>query len=424
MTTFQETLKIVLDKIPILDIEQKPPAECLGQVLAEDICSRFDLPTLDSAMPDGYAVRSEDIVNASRTNPVVLRIIDTARAGGISNKEVVPGTAIRIMTGSVVPAGADCVVRFEDTDEPDNKCGPNPGNPTAVKIYISLKSGTNIARAGTSTRRGTRILSCGKVLGIAQLSVITTLGIDSIKVYRRPRVSIISTGDELVSPGQPLSPGKSYDSNSLALTTLVSHVGGLPRFCGIAGDTEDSLQARIQSALPADVIITSGGASKGDFDLVRTMIKKNGQLHMARINIGPGASFSFGEYHCQPATSVPFFVLSGPSSGCLINFETLVRPAILKMLGYTDLKHPIIEAVAEDEIPGKRSMGLAKWTRLQKNNGRYSVVLNHSPEAGPMGTIVNSNSLTLIFEGEEVRTGDIVQVLPLDWTLGESSFSD
>ena len=418
MTSYPEALKIVLEQINTLEIEEKPLGECLGQVLAEDIYSDYSLPLMDTSGPDGYAVRSADIKGAGKNTPALLNIIEVVRAGVMPKNKVTAGTAIRIMTGSIVPEGADCVVRFEDTDEPANKSGPNINNPTKVKIFVDQKSGTNVNKAGKNIKKGTLVLTKGCVIGPAQFSVLTTIGKNVVKVYRRPVIAVISTGDELIEPGQPLTPGKAYDCNTGTVKALIEHYGGIPKICEIARDTKESLLATIRKGLSADAIITSGGVSKGDYDLVRLILEQAGKVFLARINMGPGASFAFGEYHVQSKGKtriVPVFGLSGPPAGCMINFETMVRQALLKMLGFSNTEHPLIEAIAEDAMPEKRQMAFVCWTDLRLVNGQYRVRFNLNSEKGPLFSLANTNSLTIVPIDGEVKAGDRVQVMPLNW---------
>ena len=408
MLTYAEALKTVMENISPLEAEEKPLTRAWGQVLAEDVCSELDFPMYDTARPDGYAVKSEDIEGADRDHPVVLRIIETVRAGYMPRRRVVPHTTIRIMTGSVVPEGADCVVRFEDTDEPGDKNGPNPANPKEVKIFVSLSSGANVGRAGSNTRKGSLVVPRGTVIGPAQISAVCAVGRTKVKVIRRPVISVTTTGDELVRPGRPLPPGKAYDCNNAAIRALIIHYGGTPRDLGTSRDREADLTLKMQKGLAADAIVTSGGVSKGDFDLVRLVLGKLGKVLFSRIQMGPGASFAFGL--CQKQTTdgrniaIPVFALSGPPAGCLNNFETLVRPALLKMRGITTWEHPAVEAVAEDSVSGKKPMSFIQWTSLEKVQQEYHVKLNN--QEGLFSSLATANSLTIIPAGREVRAGE------------------
>lgn len=354
MISYADALKTVTENINLMPVEDKIITQCAGQVSAEDIYSNYSLPMTRTGGPDGYAVRAKDISVADKDHPVILRIIGTIRAGFLPKKSIIPGTAMRIMTGSAVPDGADCVVRFEDTDEPGGKNGPNPNPPSKVKIYVALKHGENIRPAGGNVSKGTQVMPKGTAIGPAQISVLAGIGKTRIKVYRRPVFAIIATGDELINNTQQLSPGKSFNSNSAAIASLVNHYGGIPRVLGIARDRESSLSIKIRQALSADAIITTGGVSMGDYDIVRLFMEKNGKLLCAKLRMGPGASFAFGLIKSPPKnTFIPFFGLAGPPIGALNNFETLVRPALMKMMGFRNIEHPVIEAIADDDVPVK-----------------------------------------------------------------------
>ena len=416
--TFKQALETILSHVQVLNQVELTLSKSLGHVTSEDVCSDIDLPMSDLSGPDGYAVRSSDITHASHTRPVTLNIIETVRAGYLPHLQVTPGTAIRIMTGSVIPRGADCVVRFEDTDEPKNKNGPNPNEPKKVKIYIPETPGSNIRKAGYQIQKGMVVLPRESIIGPTQISALAAIGKLRIKVIRKPAVAVIPTGDELVRLGRPLMPGKVYDCNALALKSLITYYGGIPKMLGIARDTEDSLVAKILKGLEADAIITCGGVSRGDYDLVRLVLGKVGKVVFSRIKMGPGASFAFGLANKAPRNGnyhpIPIFALSGPPNGCVINFETLVRPALLKMRGLKSLEHPVVEAVAEHSVSGQKPMILVRWTDLEKAGKEYRVKLNNAE--GLLASIATANSLTLIPEKAEIKAGDRISVWPFSWS--------
>lgn len=420
MTSYQEAVEMILECIGATEVVEQSLVTCLNQVAAEDVFSPFDLPRTDTAGPDGYAVKSSDIVTAGRDNPVALEIIGAVQAGGLPNKEVRHGTAVRIMTGSVMPKGADCVVNFENTDEPGDKSGPNPANPKQVRIHVAAAQGFGVRVAGSDSSKGELIVAKGTAIGPGQIAALAAHGMSCVKVYRRPVVAIISTGNELIPPGRPLPPAKTYDSNTAALATLIRHYGGTPKVIGIARDTLRSVEGKIRKAMTADAVITSGGASRGDYDLIRLALGRIGTQVFSRINMGPGASVAFGLIDTPGGDgvngSIPLFALAGPPSGCLVNFETLVRPALLKMLGYVDVRHPEIEAEALDDSPSARRMAFARWSRLQKTDGRYQVRLDGA--MGSFPSIAASNALTIIPEGFSFKAGETIPVLPLDWKIG------
>lgn len=419
MISYEDALKKVLENACVLRAERRPVLESTGQVSAENVFSDLDLPQTDISGPDGYAVRSSDLAAARADNPVTLRITGAARAGRATKKVVRAGTAIRIMTGSVIPRGADCVVRFEDTDEPRNKNGPNGDNPSTVKIYAAAAQGEGIRRSGSIVKKGTMALSKGTVIGPAQISSLLSIGKTWVTVIRRPVVTVIATGDELISPDRQLSPGKTYNCNAAAIASLVTHYGGIPRIVGVARDNAASILEKIQRGMDSDAIITSGGISQGDYDLVRFILGKVGTIVFSRIKMGPGAGVVFGLIRRPPVrgrnAAVPVFALAGPPAGCLINFETLVRPALLRMRGLTRVNHPAVEATAADTAANHKGIPLVKWTYLEEMNGRYRVVMNVAGNTGSLTSIATANSLTILPEGSLVEAGDTIQVLPLDW---------
>jgi molybdopterin molybdotransferase len=419
MLSYDDAVKTILDNVRKSDAVNKPLLDCVGHVAAEDMYADFDLPQLPISGPDGYAVRSQDIKWASPHNHVILRISATARAGCILKRTLNPGTAIRIMTGAVLPNGADCVVRFEDTDEPADKNGPNKNNPSKVRIYVAARPGDNIRPAGSHVRKGTLILPKGTLIGPAQISALAAIGKKSLEVVRRPVIAVIATGDELVSLGNPLAPGKTYNCNTAAIASLVAHYGGIPKILGIARDSEAALISKIRRGMGSDVIITSGGVSKGDYDLVRLVLGKLGKLVFSRIKMGPGAAVAFGVINRPSANGkdpvIPVFSLAGPPAGCLINFETLVRPALLKMCGLTTVAHPLVEAIALDSVPEKKRIAFVKYTHLQEMDGKYGVTFNIDKKISMLASMAAANSLTIIPEGSVVKAGDKIQVLPLNW---------
>jgi len=416
MIQYQEALNTILDNVQKMESEEKLLLEAQGQVLAEDIVAPCDLPRLATGIPDGYAVRSEDIQGASKEHPVTLRIIGAVRAGQVPRKAVKPRTAIRTMTGSVTPEGSDCIVRFESTDEPGDKNGPNLLYPTHVKVFAPVAAGSGITQPGTLIKKGALVVPKGTVIGPPQVSVITQLGRVKVEVVRRPIIAILSSGDELVKPGTPLSPGKIYDCNSGALATFVRYYGGIPKILGIARDNEASLVDKITRGMEADAIISSGGVSKGDYDLTRLIIARLGTLFFSRVNMAPGAAVAFGLLSKKSSGKLtPLFALSGPPMGSMVNFETLVRPALLKMLGREDVTHPSIEARATETIPEKNSMAFVKWTKVNKTEKGHQVAF--APGAkGILSTLAGANSLTIIPPQTAVDTENSIEVLPLNWS--------
>lgn len=419
MTHHGEIVQRIWDQLSPLEVIKQPLTDCVGLVLAEDRYATFDLPRVPCSGVDGYAFKSADTVSASREQPVTLAVIESIRAGVLPRKEVVSGTAARIMTGAMVPKGADCVVRFEDTEDPGNQYGVSPERPGSVGIVGAAEPWDNIRRPGSFSKKGALIVPKGGVIGPAQLAALTAHGITVLKVVRRPVIAILSTGDELVRAGRPLGTGKAYDCNATALAALVSRYGCIPKVLGIARDNMDSVLSKLRRGLATDALITSGGASRGDYDLIRLVLENKGRVVCSTSTIGGGGLFTFGllnsGFEPDAAPNIPVFALPGSPSGCLINFEMLVKPALFKLLGHRSFERPQVEAEALDSFPGSRKTAVLKWSKLEENNGTAKVRLKSPDECGMFASIAAANSLTLLPGGTRTNSGDTMQVVPLDW---------
>ncbi|MCH7811745.1 MAG: molybdopterin molybdotransferase MoeA, partial [Chloroflexi bacterium] len=275
MISVEEALERILSYFERLQPEETPALDAMGQVLATDVVATFDIPPLDNTAMDGYAVRAADTESASESSPARLRVTGEVAAGYIYDGEVTPGTAVRIMTGAPIPRGADTVVPFEETDEESAKAASGSvtaGAPAEVQILKAAGPGANIRRAGEDVKRDATVLAAGEALGPAHIGVLASLGLASVPVFRRPVVAILSTGDELLEPGQPNAPGKIYDSNAYSVAAMVRAAGGIPKRLGIATDTVEALTAKIREGLDADMLITSAGVSRGDYDVVKDVL--------------------------------------------------------------------------------------------------------------------------------------------------------
>ncbi|MBN2039790.1 MAG: molybdopterin molybdotransferase MoeA [Spirochaetes bacterium] len=415
---YNDALNKIIEYIPLMDSEEKSVSECSGQLTSENIYADINIPISDLSIPDGYAVISEDTKNASMDNPVRLKVIDSARAGHICNTILEKGCAVRIMTGAVIPEGADSVVWFEDTDEIlFNTSESEEDINKEVSIFKCAAPGDNIRIAGSDVRKGDLLLASETIIGPTQISVLLSAGKTTIKVLRRPLVALIATGDEIIGTGESLKPGMRYNSNTEALSALVRFYGGIPEFAGIAGDNEESLLSNFNKCMDADIIVTSGGVSRGDYDLVKYAIEKLGHVEFSRIYSGH-ASAMFSKIrrdHSKGNKYIPVFSLPGTPAGCLISFIILVRHAILKARGLKDAGLPVIEAVAEDSISSRTAEGFFKWTSLRKKNGIYTVTLNFNDNPMDFTSIAKANSITMIPGFAKIKPGDKINVMPLEW---------
>ena len=406
MISVEQALEKVLSYVPVLDEEERPILDCLGQVLAEDITSSINVPPLDNAAMDGYAVRSSDTRGASRQSPRFLRVIETVAAGSISKSKLKPGTAIRIMTGAPIPEGADSVVRFEDTDELQRE-----GTPTEIGILREVKVGSHIRRAGEDIARDSIVLRQGTVIRPSEIGVLASLGRSTVRVIRRPVVAILATGNELVDIEQPLPPDKIYNSNTYSVAALVAHYGGVPNILGIALDSEDSLVTKLRSALNSDMLITTGGVSMGDYDVVKDILAREGEIAFWQVRMKPGKPLAFGRIN-----GIPHLGLPGNPVSSMVTFELFARPAILKMMGKKNLAKPTIQAIVENPVVNSDGRRIFARAVVEKRHGQYFARLTGPQGSGILTSMSLANGLVIVPEDKAgVEAGDIVQVMMLDW---------
>jgi len=426
MISVEQALEKILSYVDVLEAEAVPLLDSLGQVLAEDIYSSINIPPLDNAAMDGYAVQSRDTNNASSQSPQFLRVIDTVIAGSISENEVKPGTAIRIMTGAPVPKGADSVVRFEDTDEAERKKSTTKQSTNEIGILCKADAGLNIRRAGEDVTKGSIVLPKGAVIRPAEVGVLASLGRSKVMAIRRPVVAILATGNELVDINQPLPAGKIYNSNTYSVAALVQRYGGIPKILGIALDSEDSLVNRLRQGLDADMLITSGGVSAGDYDMVKDVLAKEGKITFWTVRMKPGKPLAFGTIKGvdkKGATrNIPHLGLPGNPVSSMVTFELFARPAILKMMGKKNLTKPMVEAVIEEPVVNTDGRRVYIRAIVEKRNGQYFARLTGPQGSGILTSMSLANGLVIVPEDKtEVKTGEVVQVIMLDWNEEVSS---
>jgi molybdopterin molybdotransferase len=408
MLPVQEALGRILGLIAPLVGERARPLDALGQVLAVDVLAGFDIPPADNSAMDGYAVRAADTVGASAESPRRLLVVGEVPAGRQPTVAVQPGAAVRIMTGAVIPPDADSVVQFEHTSENGRRRGPRA---ETVDVFVAATLGQNIRRAGEDVRRNSVVLPSGTELRPAEVGVIASLGIAAVEVVRRPRVAVLSTGDELLAPGEPLAPGHIYDANSYSVAALVKRYGGVPVPLGIARDTVDDLRARVRAGLNADLFISSAGVSTGDYDVVKDVLAAEGQIDFWQVAIKPGKPLAVGRIG-----NVPFVGLPGNPVASMVAFEQFVRPAILKMLGKKRLRKPEIAARLVGEAGNRDGRRCFYRAFVTHEDGGYVASLTGPQGSGILTSMALANGLVVVPEDVKyVRTGDPVRVQMLDW---------
>ena len=315
MISVEEAQERVLAEIAVLGTEQVAFTDALGRVLREDIVANSDIPQADNTAMDGYAVRADDIANP----PARLKVIEDLPAGSVATKKVEAGTAIRIMTGALIPDGADTVAHVEITDAGSD----------FVTVKQSLKRGVNLRRRGEDMRAGDVVLSAGTFVGAAEIGVLASVQKSVVRVARKPEIAIISTGDEIVDVDQPRPLGKVVNSNSYSLAALARETGALPRMIGIVPDTREATIAAIESALESDFIISSGGVSVGAYDFVKDALDALGaQTKFWQIAMKPGKPVVLSRVRDRV-----YFGLPGNPVSCMVSFLLFIAPALRKATG-------------------------------------------------------------------------------------------
>ncbi len=413
MLTVEEAQQKVLSYVDVLEPEEKPLLECSGQVLAEDVYSTITIPPMDNSAMDGYAVQAQNTCGATPSTPKILRLISEVAAGYISEQEVSPETTIRIMTGAPVPKGADAVVQFEDTDEEERRAAGK----TLVEIGIlrEVPPGLSIRRAGEDIAKGDLALSKGTVLRPQEIGALASLGRTTASVIRRPLVAILSTGDELVNVGEPLPPGKIYNSNTFSLAAQVRRYGGIPKILGIARDDMQSLTEAIDQGHDADLFITSAGVSVGRYDFVKDVLAKHGEIAFWSVRMKPGKPLAFGLLTIR-GKRVPHLGVPGNPVSAMVSFEQFARPAILKMLGKKKLAKPTIIAISESRAVNSDERRFFTRAMVEKRGEKYFARLTGPQGSGILTSMVKGNGLMIIPEDtKSIEQGDEVQVQMLDW---------
>lgn len=413
MVSVEEALQKILSCIEVLEPETKPILDCSRQVLAEDIRSTIDIPPLDNSAMDGYAVKAEDIRDASEASPKILSVTGKVAAGSMPKGEVKRGSAIRIMTGAPLPQGADAVVPFENTDEVARKASHD--DLSQIGILREVREGMNVRRKGEDIAKGSLVLKKGTVLRPSEIGVIASLGRPTVAVIRRPIVSILATGDELTDIDQPLPAGKIYNSNTYTIAAEVRQYGGIAKILGIGRDSVRSLEQKIDEGLGSDMLITSGGVSKGDYDVVKDVLAKCGEITLQTVCMKPGKPSAFGMIG-KGSRKIPHLGLPGNPVSSMVTFEQFARPAILKMMGKSNLAKPSIRAIMEDDIVNTDMRRLFARVTVAKRNGKYYARVTGPQGSGILTSMVKANGLAVIPENtKRVKGGDIVEVQMLDW---------
>jgi molybdopterin molybdotransferase len=400
MISVRSAIDVIVGDVRPLGSERIALPQALGRVLAGSVEATRDVPPFRNAAMDGYAVRAADVAAASAKTPAVLIVLETVGAGSLPSRSVTAGAAVKIMTGSPMPEGADAVVRVEDTHEQDG----------AVHVRVRVPAGTHVRHPGEDMRRGDTVLAPGRALRPADIGLLASLGVAIVPVRRRPTVAILATGDELVELGQPLAPGQIVNSNAYTLAAAVEEAGALPRVLGIVRDTRAATRDAFAEAFMADVVLSTGGVSMGTFDLVRQTLAELGVAERFwKVAQRPGKPLTFGV-----RDGTPVFGLPGNPVSSLVCFYLYVRPAVRAMLGLSALHLPVVNATAAESV--RTAEGLTEFVRctLEGKPGAYLV----RPTGSQGSHVLRSLSMgeALLISPPEVGTiagGSAVRVMLL-----------
>lgn len=407
-----EASERILAEIRSLAAEKVALRAALGRVCAEDVVATVTMPPWSNSSMDGFAVRSADITAVMKGEPVTLRVVGTIAAGDPADRPLKRGQAMRIMTGAPVPGGADTVIRKEDTD----------GGSEKVQIRDARDVWKNIRQAGEDFQRGDVLARRGTPIRPALIGVLASAGVGKMSVFRRPRVALISSGNELVDIDdfdEVVAGRRIVSSNSYTLDALTRVAGGVPVDLGIAADTKASLRKKLEAAADCDLIITSAGVSVGDLDHTRDVFAAlGGKQIFWKVRMRPGAPLAFGMLN-----GVPWIGVSGNPVSAMVSFELFVRPALRKMQGYTSFFRRTVTVTLEEEvkIAAKLTHFLRAWV-TRKEDGALTARLTGLQSSGALTSMAKANALLIVPEtSQTVAKGEQLKALVLDQSLEETS---
>lgn len=398
LTPLKEAQRVVLDAAAPLGCQKVGLLDALGRVLGEDVVAPRDNPPWNNSAMDGFAVRWDDIKkDHAITKPTELDVVEDVPAGQVATKTVGPGQAIRIMTGAPIPDGADTVVRVEFTEPSD----------AVVRIVQPESQGANVRPKGEDVKEGECIMSTGTPLRPAEIGMLAILAKSFVVVHQRPRVAILSTGDELADLDETFDENKIVNSNSYGIAAAVREAGGIPLLLGIAKDTPPSLKEKISHGLGCDVLVLSGGVSMGDYDFTKAVFAELGaDVRFWKLAIRPGQPVAFGKIQGTLAFGLP-----GNPVSSMVTFEQLVRLAVMKMGGYRHVARPVVQAAFQEKFSKRPDRRHFLRGILERRHGGLTVRTTGPQGSGILTSMVKANGLIDIPEEvETINPGDIVQV--------------
>ncbi|MBL7996608.1 molybdopterin molybdotransferase MoeA [bacterium] len=402
MISVDHALRIVLETAQVLPVRSVPITECSGLVLGENVISSENIPSFDNSAMDGYAVRFIDVQNASRENPVTLKVVDVLPAGKVSQRHLENDETIQIMTGAPLPSGADAVVMVEQTEKK---------NDNEVLVFSPVQKNENCRKAGDDIKAGLVVFQKGRLIKPYDVGVLASIGKSTLQIIPKPTVAILSTGDELVGMDEILPPGKIRSSNNYALRALIGKMGIAVVDLGIAKDTLKDTEEKLRSAFSADIVLTSGGVSMGEFDYVKQALEKlNVDIKFWKVKQKPGKPLVFGSYQ-----SKLFFGLPGNPVSTIVCFELFVVPAIKKMSNVDHYMPNRVRAISSALIPKKPGLRYFLRGVISKNDREFIVSPMDNQSSGVMSSLSYANCLIDIpEESGNIEAGQVVTAILLD----------
>jgi molybdopterin molybdotransferase len=404
MIAATEAYRIVIGQMAPLPPRRLPLSECAGLVLAETVVSQVAYPPFDSSAIDGFAVQAGDTASASGATPVTLPIVFAVAAGDATERTLAPGQACRIMTGARIPKGADaCIMREDVTDKGDR-----------VVIPEAVLAGEFFRPLGEDLMAGDTVLQPGDVLTPPRLALLAAVGRPDALVHPRPRVAILSTGDELVEPGRPLEPGQIYNSNAVAMAAWITEAGGEAVRLPIVPDDREETRRLIAEAAGCDAVVSSGGVSMGDHDHVGHVLHEMGHVHFTRVAQQPGKPFTFAT-----VSGKPVFALPGNPAATMVGLEVYLRPALRRMMGHRHLQRAAVQAALSEPIKQKDRLQFLRG-RLEEREDGMHVALTGPQGSGLITAMAWANALLVIPAGDgRLGVGERVTALVLEpeWLL-------
>lgn len=402
LLTVKEAQARILSSFKTVDTESVSLVQSAGRVLAEDISAPADLPPFNNSSMDGYAVLAVDVSAASPANPITLKVVADIPAGTQVDTLIRSGQAARIMTGAPLPPGADAVVPVEDTLLSGGRTDFHGVNPETIAIARPAGAGANIRSRGMDIRQGQVLLNKGRKLKPQDVGLLASIGKSTIRVYRKPRIALFSSGDELVQPGSPLGPGQIYDSNQFVLAAILEREGAQVIRLGVSPDDPEHISAYLQRAVEekVDLIVSSAGVSVGAYDFVRQVIERHGSLDFWRVNMRPGKPLAFGAF-----SGIPFIGLPGNPVSAFVGCLIFVLPALLALSGNTQPaprreKARLSHAIESD---GRESY-LRAW--VNDEGGQLVASLTEHQGSGNLYSLVRANALLIVPSGVKSLPSD------------------